>query len=297
MPQGRFDFGQWGDKGLSEIFPLLMLKYLPNMPACHVAIARDARGPNNTITLGEVSSLLAIAEAARVIERGQADVMLCGGVSSRIHPLHWVRSTLGELSHREHDPAGACRPFDADRDGMVQGEGAASFVLESRRHAIARGAAVLGQLRGIASAFQPPKVHSPESESALHRAIRGALRSAGIDPSEIGHVNADGLSTVEDDRREARAIRDCLGDVPVTAPKSYFGNLGSATGAVEMVASVLAFEAGVIPPTLNYERSDPECPVNVVAGLPLEVQRPTALLLNRAPTGQVVALVVEGEGD
>lgn len=293
MVDGKFDFGRWGGKGLSEIYPLLMLKYLPNMPACHVAIARDARGPNNTITLGEVSSLLAVAEGARVIERGQADVMLCGGVSSRIHPVLWVRSTLSALSRREHDPEGACRPFDAGRDGMVQGEGAATFVLESRRHATSRGVQILGQLRGVSSAFEPPQVRSSDGNSALHRVIRGAIRSAGIEPSEIGHVNADGLSTLDDDRREARAIRDCLGDVPVTAPKSYFGNLGSATGAVEMAATVLALDAGVIPPTLNYEQPDPDCPVNVIAGKPLEVNRPTALLLNRAPTGQAVALVVE----
>jgi 3-oxoacyl-[acyl-carrier-protein] synthase II len=289
---GKFDFARWGGKGFAEIFPLLMLKYLPNMPACHVAIARDARGPNNSITLGEVSSLLAIAEAARVIERGQADVMLSGGVSSRVHPVMWIRSTLGMLSRRNEDPAGACRPFDADRDGMVQGEGAATFVLESRRHAVGRGARILAELRGMASVFESPSHRAEDGTTGIHRAIRGALRSAGMEPAEIGHVNADGLSTPDDDRREAAAIRDCLGDVPVTAPKSYFGNLGSATGAVEMAVSVLGLEAGLIPPTLNYEHADPECPVNVIAGRPLEVGRPTGLMLNRAPTGQVAGQLV-----
>jgi 3-oxoacyl-[acyl-carrier-protein] synthase II len=126
--------------------------------------------------------------------------------------------------------------------------------------------------------------------------IRGALHSAEIEPEAIGHVNADGLSTKIDDRREAQAIRDCLGDVPVTAPKSYFGNLGSATGAVEMAASILAFEAGHVPPTLNYHNPDPDCPVNVIASQPLPFDKATALLLNRAPTGQAVAMVVrQGE--
>ena len=125
---------------MAEIFPLWMLKYLPNMPACHVGIAQDARGPNNTLTLGDVSSLSAAAEAVRVIERGAADAMIVGGAGSRVHPTMLFRGGLFELSRRSDDPAGDSRPFDASRDGMVNGEGAGAFVFEALKHAQARGA-------------------------------------------------------------------------------------------------------------------------------------------------------------
>jgi 3-oxoacyl-[acyl-carrier-protein] synthase II len=175
---------------------------------------------------------------------------------------------------------------------MVHGEGAAAFILENRRDAEARGAKILARVLGFAHTFQSRTNNRPPSEAGIRRAIIGALAAAGLKPSEIGHVNADGRSTILDDRLEARAIRDTLGDVPVTAPKSFFGNLSGGAGSVEMVASLLGLEAGLVPPTLNYERPDPECPVNVVHGRPLEGTRPTALLLNHAQTGSSVAVVV-----
>ena len=292
MVEGRFDFRRWGQGALPEVFPLWMLKYLPNMPACHIAIAYDARGPNNTHSLCEVSSLLAVAEAARAIERGQADVMLVGGTGSRIHPTTWVRNALAEVSTRDDDPAAVSRPFDAHRDGFVNGEGAAVFVLESIQHAQARGARVLARVIGQASAFEAPRAGRPVEGTAIRAVLSGALRSSGLKPGEIGHVNAHGLSTVADDRAEARAIRAVLGDVPVTAPKSLFGNLGAGSGAVEMAASLLAFEHDLVPSTLNYEYPDPECPVNVIHGKPLAGATATALLVNRAPMGQSAALVI-----
>ena len=124
MVEGRFEYDRWRQGGMSNIFPLWMLKYLPNMPGCHIAITQDVRGPNNSLTLAEVSSLAAIAEAAQVIQRGQADAMIAGGASSRLHPLVWLRFMACQFSHRSDEPAAACRPFDRDRDGMVFGEGA-----------------------------------------------------------------------------------------------------------------------------------------------------------------------------
>jgi 3-oxoacyl-[acyl-carrier-protein] synthase II len=294
MPGGKFDFGLWGEKALSEMHPLWMLKYLPNMPACHVGIAHDARGPNNSLTLGEVSSLSAMAEAMRVIERGQADAMIAGGAASRIHPAVWYRHAVYEPSQRRHDPAGACRPFDADRDGMVHGEGAGAFLLEEREHAEARGAKLLARILGHASTFEPRRRGEPLQGDAIRAGIRGALKDAGLSASDVGHVNAHGLSTKVEDRLEAQAIRDTLGDVPVTAPKSFFGNLMAGSGAVEAAASVLAFQKGLVPPTLNYERPDPECPVNVIHGQPAKLTRPIALVLNQARMGQSVAMVVAG---
>ncbi len=289
---GRFDFRLWGEKALPEMFPLWMLKYLPNMPACHIAIAQDARGPNNSITLGDVSSLLALAEAVRVIERGQADVIVAGGASSRISPALWVRSGVFEFTRRGENPAAASRPFDADRAGAVAGEGAAAFVLETRRHAASRGATILGRVLGFAAAFEPQRDGRPRTGSAIRAAIVRALDAARLTPDDVGHVNAHGPGTYHDDRIEAQAIRATLGDVPVFAPKSFFGNLGPGGGAVEMAASIMALAHERVPPTLNYEHPDPECPVNVVCGGGEPSRRPTALLLNHTPYGQAAAVVL-----
>jgi 3-oxoacyl-[acyl-carrier-protein] synthase II len=291
---GRFDFSLWGEAAMREIYPLWMLKYLPNMPACHIAIALDARGPNNTHALGEVSSLLAMSEAVRVLERGMADVMLCGGTGSRLNPVVVIRSCLTEVSHRADEPERACRPFDADRDGQVNGEGAAVFVMETRQHALARGARIRARVLGYGCACVGDRDRR-DPAAAVEASIRQALGMAGCSPRDVGHVNAHGISTREGDRMEARAIRAALGDVPVTALKSYFGNLGSGTGAVEALGSVLALEHGIVPHTLNYDRADPACPVNVVRGQPLRAPHRVALLLNQAPTGQAAALVLACE--
>lgn len=289
---GNFEFPLWGQRVKDNLFPLWMLKYLPNMPACHIAIAQDARGPNNSITLSEVSSLAAISEAAQAIRRGQADLMIAGGASSRLHPCVWLRCTSYQVSSRTGDPTGACRPFDADRDGLVFGEGAGAFLLENRRHAEARGAGALARIAGMASTYEARRPGAPPSGDAIRRAIGSALAAAGLTASDVGHVNAHGIGTIVDDRVEAQAIRDTLGDVPVTAPKSYFGDLCAATGAVEMAASVLTFEKGLVPPTLNYRRPDPQCPIRVVAGEPVPLGRPAAVVLNHATAGQAAALVL-----
>ena len=293
MVDGRFDFSHWWPSAMSEIYPLWFLKLLPNMPACHIGIAHDARGPNNSITMNEVSGLLAVGEAFEVIRREQADAVLTGATGSRIHPTRFARGFADQVSHRNDDPAAASRPFDAERDGMVNGEGAAVFVLESGEHAQARGARVLARVLGHASAFEPRG--ETRRGLAVRSGARKALEQAGLAPRDVGHVNAHGLATTDDDRMEALAIRDILGDVPVTAPKSYFGNLGSGAGSVEMAASVLALANNVVPATLNYEHPDPQCPVNVIRGQPLQGAKPVALLLNHTTLGQAASLVLAAE--
>ncbi len=290
---GKFDFDRWGEVAMTQMFPLWMLKYLPNMPACHVGIGRDARGPNDSLTLKEVSSLSAVIEAVRVIERGQADAMIVGGASSRVHPTVWARHRSDQMTARIDDPTAACRPFDAARDGMVHGEGAAAFVLESREHAEARGAKILARIAGFASTFEPRRHNEQDlTGDGIRRAIRASLQDADMEPADIGHVNAEGRSTLHDDRIEAEAIRDTLGDVPVTAPKSFFGNLSGGTGAVEMVASLLGLQRDLVPATLNYGQPDPQCPVNVVHGQPLAGTQPTALILNHCQAGRSTAVVI-----
>lgn len=295
LVNGQFDYQRWGQHALGEMFPLWMLKTLPNMPACHIGIAHDARGPTNSITLGEVSSLLAFIEAMRVIERGHADVVITGGAGTRLHlaPLAYRGGLL--LSRRSDAPEQASRPFDAARDGMVNGEGAAAIVLESRAHAQRRKARILARAVGASSRFEPRRNGSPVQGVGVKNAIRAALESAHLQPPQIGHVNAHGLSTIEHDRAEARAIRDTVGAVPVTAPKSYFGNLGSGTGAVELAVSILALEKGEIPVTLNYKQRDPDCPLNVVSDEPARSTIPTALVLNHATMGQAAAVVISAD--
>jgi len=292
LKDGNFDFSKWGSEAIETIHPLWMLKYLPNMPACHVAIAHDARGPNNSITLGDVSSLLAIHEAYHVLRRGQADVMIAGGTGSRLHPTVWLRSFIGQVSHRRGAPARASRPFDRDRDGLVNGEGAAAIVLERFDHAKARGANIIAYLRATDSRFEPCKPPRLFKGHAIEAAIRAVLEKAELSPSDIGHVNAHGLSTLADDKIEAQAIRATLGDVPVFAPKSYFGHLGAGSGCVELVASLLAMQQGIVPVTLNYEQPDPDCPVNVVHGEPLSGTPPVAMAISHSPMGQAAALIV-----
>lgn len=295
LVDGRFDFTRWGEHALSELYPLWMLKYLPNMPACHVGIACDARGPTNSILLGEVSALLALAEGVSVIERGHADAMIVGGVAARLHPTAIAYRGDKMHSHRNDDPAAACRPFDADRDGMVLGEGAGAVLLESREHAERRGAPIHARVLGCASNFAAPDKTGATDGAAIRASILGALRAARIEPGQVGHVNAHGLSTRLHDPIEARAIRDCLGDVLVTAPKSYFGNLSAGAGAVEMAVSLFALRERQAPPTLNYETPDETCPVRVVAGSPQPLPSNIALILNQSSTGQAAAVVLCGE--
>ena len=291
MVDGELRLKQWGATGIRELSPLWMLKYLPNMPACHIGIKQDARGATNTIAQGDVSSLMALGEAADVIRRGWADVMITGGTSSRLNISDILWRVGARLSRRVEDPAGACRPFDANRDGMVYGEGAAQFVLESRRHAERRGANVLCQIDAVVSRYEPAIARRQITGKAIAGALRGALEIAELEPRDVAYVNAHGISTLEDDPAEARAIHETLGDVPVTAPKSFFGNLGPGSGAVELAVSVLALQKRVIPPTLNYEQPDPDCPVDVVTETVPTFKR-SVVVLNHCSTGQATAAVI-----
>lgn len=290
---GRFHFDRWGDSASSDLYPLWLLKHLPNMIASHVAIAHDARGPNNTIVLGDVSSLLAIAEASSIIARGAADVMIAGGAGCRLHPLAILARGETLLSHRHLDCERACRPFDRNRDGMVNGEGAGAFVLESADHAARRKAIVRGRVLATCCRHEPRRTRtSPLEGRSLAAAIRGALAATGLSAKDLSHVNANGLATTVEDRIEARAIRDTLGRVPVTAPKGSFGHLGAGTGVVELAASLVGLEHGLIPPTCNHEETDAECPVDVVHGEPRPAGSGAILTVNVARTGQAAATVV-----
>ena len=309
LASGSFNFTQWYEAAGRELYPLWLLRNLPNMIACHVAIAHDARGPCNTIGHSDVGSLGAITEAVRTIQRGAADVMVAGAVGARVHPTLFAYRGDADLSHRNDQPQHASRPFDAGRDGLVNGEGAAAFVLESRDYAEQRGAPIIARILSYASAHEPLRGNLalgplPLTGSAVRTVLTESLRRAGLEPTDVSHVNAHGLSTIADDRYEAQAIHAVLGDVPVTAPKSFFGHLGAGGGAVELVASILALHAGEIPVTLNYEKPDPACPINVVHGQPLRIGKSqpgakpaplTALKLSSSRLGHAAALIIAAD--
>jgi 3-oxoacyl-[acyl-carrier-protein] synthase II len=300
---GHVDLEKWGAASMEVIPPKWMLKYLPNMPACHVSIFHDARGPNNTITENDVASLLAMGEAYRILARDQADFFIAGGAESRINPLSMVRQCLFDaLSRRNEAPEKACRPFDRQRDGFVLGEGGGVFVMEELEHARRRGARIYAEVVGFGSAFDAsvnPRVANPKARpgaSGLARAVRSALREAEIGPDDIDHVNAHGLSSVASDAWEARGLQEVFGacrrPVPVFAPKSYFGNLGAGGSTTELAASVFALQHDVVPRTLNYEQPDPACPLAVIAREPKPVRTPFVLKVSFTQMGQCAAVVV-----
>ena len=289
-------FQGWAEDGLGEIAPLWLLKQLPNMPACHVAIEHDARGPNNTITSCESSALLALAEGVRVIERGAADAMIVGACSSHIHPLEIARLNLYEsLSHGD-DPRFACRPFDRDRNGTVAGEGAASFVLERYEHAVSRGAPIYCEILGVGAGCDGRDPANRSNGLGLARSIEAALRRSNLTPKDLGHINAHGKGTLKDDMAESRAYHHALGSVaesiPVTALKSYFGHFDAGAGAVELAGSLLAMRHGQLPMTLNYRNPDPLCRLNIIHGEPFRMTNGVALSVNRTRMGQSAAAVI-----
>lgn len=293
-PDGKFDFSRWAAEGMPQLTPLWLLKYLPNMPASHVAIYNDMRGPNNSLTLREASSNLAVGEALRIIQRGHANLMVAGATGTRVHPMKMVHAvSQEEVAGNGADPTRASRPFDLQRTGMVIGEGAGAIVMEELGAARARGAHIYGEIIGTGSSSVADQQRVAQRRKAIVNAMRAALRDAGLEPKDVGHVHAHGLSTRTGDVEEAQAIRDVFGDlpVPVTAAKSYFGNLGAGSGLVELVASVLALEHGQLFPVQNYETPDPQCPLNVVAGQGTSPGT-TFLNVNVTPQGQAAAVIV-----
>ncbi len=296
-PDDEEMFTRWGEDRMGRICPLWLLKQLPNMPACHVAIEHNAQGPNNTITSRESSALLALAEAMRTIERRAADVMIVGACSSMTDPLDIARLNLFEsLSRRDGDPLRACRPFDRQRDGTVVGEGAAVFVLEEYEHARARGADIYAELLGVGAGCDGFNSETTGAGTGLMRAMNAAMRRSNVRPDEIGHINAHGKSTQPDDLVEARAYHQSLGmaveKIPVTALSSYFGTFDAGTGAVELAGSLMALRHGELPVTLNYEYPDPGCPLNVVHRQTMPLRNSLAMSVNRTSIGQSAACII-----
>lgn len=294
--QGTFDFRNWGEKGLEAVEPLWLLKYLPNLPASHISIFNDLRGPNNSLTMREPASNMAVAEAYCTIVRGHADAMLAGATGTKVHPARTIHVvTQEEIAVGTGDPTKLSRPFDSDRSGAVLGEGAAALMLEELECAQARNAQIFGEVIGFSSSAVSDRMGVGQYRQAFKNVLTGALASARLKPEAVGHINAHGLSTRRCDAEEAQAIAEVFASrtksVPVAAAKSYFGNLGAASGLVELIGSLLALKAGRLFRTLNYETPDPHCPVNVAAS----DDCPTGdcfINLSISPQGQASSIVV-----
>ena len=294
IDEGWVSVVRWGTQAFPEIFPLWMLKYLPNMHACHIAIEQDMRGPNNSVTLGTCSAGASISEALSVLHRGAADVMLAGAAGNYLHPNCMLPRRLFPLA--ESRPASnACRPFDLRRSGAVLGEGAGIFVLERRSTAESRGAAIQATIVDEVTRFYTRAETWELEKTGFVSVLKTLLTRSGVRAEEISHVNASAMG-VQGDAAEAEAIRDVLGDVPVTAPKSLFGNLGAAAGAVELAVSLISLQDHMVPPTHGFAQPDPLCPVHVIPGepdwRPMASDRPYAISLNHNWTGVVTGILL-----
>ncbi|MDA7950251.1 MAG: beta-ketoacyl-[acyl-carrier-protein] synthase family protein [Pirellulaceae bacterium] len=293
----EYEFSRWAEHGLPEVNPLWLLKYLPNMPASHVAIFNDFQGPNNSLTMREAGGNLAIAESAGYIARGSADLMLAGATGTCLHPVRSVHVCLQQPLAKHNDPTAASRPFDVDRNGVVLGEGAGVVCLENLDHAEKRNAKIWGEVVGSGSSIAASG-GKPDITKALVNAIKVTFDSAGISPEEacgeIGHVHAHGVSHVDLDIAEARAIAEVFGTEkvpPVTAAKSYFGHLGAGGGVVELIGSLLSLDSGRLFKLLNCENLDPNCPIRpAVEG---DSAGSSVLNLSVTPLGQASALLVK----
>ena len=295
---GPFDFAAWGQEGIPKITPIWLLKYLPNMLACHISIFSDCQGPSNSITEADSASTLAMGESLRILRRGRADVMITGGADSKIHPLSLVRMMLlNQLTHWQGNSSEACRPFDRDRDGWVPGEGAGIIIFEELAHAQKRGAKIYGEVLGFGAGTDAnPDGGIDPNGRGIEIAIRAALRDARLNPDQIGHVNAQGSAQVATDLAEARALNRIFGPhgVPVTGLKGYLGNTVSGSGAIEMAGSLLAVNAGFIPRTRNCDHPDKALELDIVTQQDRKSSNPIFIKSTLTRHGQAAALVIRG---
>ncbi len=256
--------------GPRRVSPFMVPMMMPNAASAVIAITYGLRGPNICVASACATGAHAIGEAAEMIRRGDAAVMICGGSEAAVHPLAISGfANMGALSARNDDPARASRPFDAGRDGFVLGEGAGVMVLESLEHARARGVRIYAELVGYGASCDAFHIAAPEeSGEGAALAMRRALADAGLPPEAVDYINAHGTSTPLNDRIETQAIRAVFGPhadrLAVSSTKSMIGHLMGAAGAVEAIVCVKSLQTGWVHPTINYETPDPDCDLDYV---------------------------------
>ena len=295
---GAFDVGQFVKAQAESMFPLWLLRHLPNMAAAHLSILHQAMGPNNTIVTACAAGTQAVGEAFRLIRRGDADVMLAGGCDSRLDPLLMVAYEAMKAVSTSNRPASeVSRPFDGERDGFVMGEGAAVLVLESLQGAKRRRAKIYAEVVGYGSSFDAHGITRPEPEGkGAALSMRAALREAKLDPSDINYINAHGTSTRLNDLMETVAVKKVFGhragSIPMSSQKSMVGHLIGASGALEAAATALSLERGVVPPTINQNTPDPACDLDYVPNTAREIPLKSAITNSFGFGGQNATLVM-----
>jgi len=257
-------------KGLARVNPFIITSSLANMPSHHVSHWAGARGPISTVVAACATGTQAVGEAAEIVRRGAADMVICGGVEALIHfaPIAGF-CAMRALSTRNDEPERASRPFDAERDGFVYSEGCAILVLEALEHAQARGARARAEVLGYASSSDAFHVAQPDPAGmGASRAMQWALEDAGLAPADVDYINAHGSSTPISDPIETRAIKRVFGqrahEVPISSTKSMIGHAMGGAGAIEAAVCVLTVEQGIIHPTINLETPDPACDLDYV---------------------------------
>ena len=262
--------------GPRRVSPFFIPMMIGDIAAGQISMKYNLKGPNYGTVSACATAGHAIGSALRAIQYGDADVMICGGAEATICPMGVAGfNAMKAISTRNDEPQKASRPFDAQRDGFVMGEGSGILVLEELEHALARGAKIYAEMAGISFTADAHHITQPApgGEGAI-RAMRGALKDAGVKPEQVSYINAHGTSTDANDRNETAAIKTVFGDyayqVPVSSTKSMTGHLLGASGGIEAVASVMAIKDGKIPPTINYEHPDPDCDLNYVPNQAIE---------------------------
>ncbi len=285
---GQLDMKRFGSEGLASLFPLWLLKYLPNMPACHISIIFNLQGLSNTLTTGPSAGLQAVGEALRIIQRGDADVMLAGGAESKLNPVGLSQyKALGVLAETNGHPHAVYRPFDAQSGGLVVGEGAGFIVVEELEHARKRNAKIYAEIIG----------YGCSSNSGQQIAIEAALADAGITSHDLQYLQACGLGLPAEDRSEMQAIQHVFNgsrqNLYVGVSKPAVGFTGFASGALDLVISTLALKKQTVPPSMNLRPDKSEMGFKVASNGPLKNKMGHAMTNAFGFNGQSVSLITK----
>lgn len=297
---GKFDIHKWGAEGMNTLTPLWLLKYLPNMLACHIGIIHDFQGPSNTITCCEVSSHIAVSEACQQIQRGTSQIALAGGGEAKVNPVVLLRQCLLKRTAEKllDKPKEACRPFDKDASGCVFGEGAAVLTLENIEQATARDAQVYAIVAGSgqSSSLNPDFVHLEADGKGVCLAIKSAMADAGIKPEDIDLIIPHGTGIPQDDIAESKGIISALGNygrkIPVLPIKAAVSNTGAASGAMDLIAGVMAIKNSFVPCALNFSTAQNGVELNINTK-PIEKEIKTVLCVGYTYGGQTAAVILK----
>jgi len=295
----NFDYKRWGSAGLELIPPLWLLKYLPNMPSCHISIIHDTQGPSNSITCAEVSSLLAISEACLTLNRGTCDIILAGGTDVKVNPMGIIRQCLLKRVTPDFadSPVQACRPFDSMARGCVLGDAAGIVVLENPQHARKRGAKIYAEVAGTgqSSNINPQYQNLEPDGKGITIVIQKALNEAGISANQLDLIIPHGTGIAADDLAEANGIEAALGNdtqnIPVWPTKSMLANNGAASGALDCIAACFAMSQGVIPAAKNFDNKIAGCNLNI-SMKPQKKNIKYALICGYTFGGQTAAIIL-----